>query len=210
MSARWLTHWTGCAAGTLGNYPQAFPHVGLITAAWRLAHANDGATPGIRTQHPGRGHADGGTRRVSPTEPGSRHRFVRDDLPKTAADPAGGQRGAAGRRAPRHRQPATAVHAGAPARRSPGPRRPKSVPWRFARPPHGRRPGLPWLADGRVAALGPQIPFSTPAWLVLRSILGFLALVLNLAGVLLSLALGFLRLVLCLLDRTHDGLLFIA
>ena len=64
------------------------------------------------------------------------------------------------------------------------------------------------LGDRRACPAGPQILFSTRAWSVLRSILGFLALVLNLAGTLLSLALGCLRLVLCLLSHTHDRLLF--
>jgi hypothetical protein len=59
------------------------------------------------------------------------------------------------------------------------------------------------------SSLGPQILFSTRASSVLRRILGFLALVLNLAGVLLALALGCLRLVLCLLSHTHDRLLFV-
>ena len=44
---------------------------------------------------------------------------------------------------------------------------------------------------------------------VLRSILDFLALVLNLTRTLLSLALGSLCLVLCLLNRTHDRLLLV-
>jgi hypothetical protein len=69
------------------------------------------------------------------------------------------------------------------------------------------------LTDGAVtdeAPPGPQILFSTRAWSVLRSILHFLALVLNLAGIFLSLPLGRLRLVLCFLGHTHDRLLFIA
>ena len=46
--------------------------------------------------------------------------------------------------------------------------------------------------------------FQQAAWSVLRSVLGFPALVLNLAGILLRLALGCLRPVLCLLSHTHD------
>ncbi|MGH3855127.1 MAG: glycoside hydrolase family 15 protein [Pseudonocardiaceae bacterium] len=32
----------------LGNFPQTFSHVGLINAAWRLAHASTGATDVMR------------------------------------------------------------------------------------------------------------------------------------------------------------------
>ncbi|MDQ4058967.1 MAG: glycoside hydrolase family 15 protein, partial [Actinomycetota bacterium] len=30
----------------LGNYPQAFSHIGLVNAAWAIAQAEKGLTPG--------------------------------------------------------------------------------------------------------------------------------------------------------------------
>ena len=87
------------------------------------------------------------TRRATPDWPASQvrqrqprphaaHRYLRElrRQPNLAA----GQRGPDGHRTPQHRQPATAARAWSPARRSQGPRRPRSVPWRRSRSPRGR------------------------------------------------------------------------